>query len=204
MTNCDRKKLLPVVEGEGDFDAFPILLRNILYSHSLFGIQVLNPPHKRGDLVKIKNRFNEYFQDAIKYGAAVIWVTDFDVDGCSCVAETQSEMRSLANNIRPSWPIEFVFMVKEYETLFLADPNATRKVLGQISQSKAFPANPETVRDAKGWLINAMPQGFAYKSTVHQAKITAALNFDVLRTASPSFAHLERAVLRLVGNQPLG
>lgn len=191
------KRLLPIVEGDGDIAAVPILVRRILEHHGIFDVKVLHP-HRRGELVKVRSNFERFFKAALEEQAPILWVVDYDVAGCDCVVQDRHSLSSLAGQIRPGWPIEFAFMVREFETLFLADPAASRKVLKRIPDSCAFPDNPEHIRDAKGWLSQAMPKGFAYKPTVHQDKIVHALNLDSLRTTSPSFAHLERAVLRLI------
>lgn len=192
------KRILPIVEGEGDMEAVPVLLRRILEHHRQFDVHVLRP-QRRGDLVKVRGNFERFFAAALHEEAAILWIVDYDVAGCDCVANDRQSLLQRADQHRPGWPIEFAFMVQEFETLFLADKAACRSILPRIPDARTFPTNPESIRDAKGWLSQAMPKGFAYKPTVHQAKITNALNLDRLRTASPSFAHLERAVLRLVG-----
>jgi hypothetical protein len=87
-------------------------------------------------------------------------------------------------------------MVKEFECLFLAERQAAAKVL-TFSPDTAFPGQPETIRDAKGWLSKALPKGSSYKPTIHQGKITAHLNFEKLRATSADFRHLEKTLLHL-------
>jgi hypothetical protein len=123
---------------------------------------------------------------------------DFDCNDCKCVKKEAEVLLARANKIYKDWPIEIAFMVQEYETLFLCDANATRSILKNIPASTKFPVNPESVRGAKEWLSAAMPKGFAYKPTVHQAKITAHLDFDHLANHSPSFAHLDCVLARLI------
>lgn len=191
------KRILPIVEGEGDMAAVPVLLRRILEHHQHFDVQVLRP-QRRGELVKVRSNFERFFEAALLEEAPILWVVDYDVAGCDCVVQDHQSLRHRAQQLRPDWPIEFAFMVQEFETMFLADKTASRSVLTRIPDTQAFPTDPEDIRDAKGWLSEAMPKGFAYKPTIHQAKIAHALNLPSLRDKSPSFAHLERAVLRLV------
>jgi Domain of unknown function (DUF4276) len=191
--------ILPIVEGPGDMEAVPVLLRRILALHECFDAQVL-PAHKRGDLPNVKANFDNYFKMAIKENAAIIWIIDFDCATCDCVADEADQLYKKARLIRPDWPFKVAFMVKEFETLFLADPEAARSVLKEIPKTTVFPATPETIRDAKGWLSKAMPSGYAYKETTHQVKLAAAVNLDHLRTASASYRHLEKSILTLLNS----
>ena len=193
------KTLLPIVEGHGDIQAVPVLIRRILEHHKHFDVAVLLP-HKRGDLPKIKENFDNCFKMAIKENAAIIWIIDFDCATCDCVAEEAAHLYQKANTIHAGWPFKVAFMVKEFETLFLSEPDATRSVLKEIPKTTAFPEHPETIRGAKEWLSRAMPSGYAYKETVHQAKLAAAVDFDCLRESSASYRHLEKSILSLVEN----
>ena len=56
------KKLQLIAEGDGDVAALPELVRRILNTHGIFDVQIATPTHKRGDLPKVKRRFNDYFQ----------------------------------------------------------------------------------------------------------------------------------------------
>ena len=53
-------RILPVVEGDGDVKAVPILVRRILHAHGLYGVDLL-PAQKRGDLPKVKGVFDNRF-----------------------------------------------------------------------------------------------------------------------------------------------
>ncbi|MFY9260459.1 MAG: DUF4276 family protein [Gallionella sp.] len=193
------KKLLAIVEGEGDLKAAPELLRRILHHHQHFGVEVL--AHKRGDLTKIHANFENVFKMAIKEDAAILLLIDFDCKDCDCVAQSAAEFYAKAHALRPAWAFKVAFMVKEFETLFLADRDATRKVLKDIPEATKFPPSAESVRGAKEWLSKAMPSGYAYKETVHQVKIVSQLDLNHLRVHSPSYRHLEKAVLALVPDQ---
>ncbi|MDD2774720.1 MAG: DUF4276 family protein [Gallionella sp.] len=195
------KKLLAIVEGEGDLKAVPELLRRILHHHQHFEVEVL--AHKRGDLPKIHANFENVFKMAIKEDAAILLLIDFDCKDCDCVVKSAAPFYEKALALRPEWPFKVSFMVKEFETLFLADRDATRKILKDIPEVTAFPSSPESVRGAKEWLSKAMPSGIAYKETVHQVKIVSQLNLNHLRERSPSYRHLEKAVLALVSNETI-
>ena len=191
-------RLLPIVEGDGDKIAVPLLLRRMLEErHGIFNCKILKP-HVRGELPVVRRNFENWFKVAIKENAAILWVLDFDCNDCDCVKIESDSLKERAQAIHADWPIEVAFMVKEFETLFLCDAVSTRTVLRSIPASTAFPDNAETVRGAKEWLSNAMPKGIAYKTMTHQARVSAALNLNFLAEHSPSFAHLDRALKRLL------
>lgn len=188
-------RILPIVEGDGDLKAVPVLLRKLLAWHGLHETQIL-PSHKRGELPKVAAGFDNYFRMALKENAAILLVLDFDCEYCVCPYQEAENLYQRAQAIRSDWPFKIAFLVKEFESLFLAETQAATKVL-TLPQDTKFPDAPETIRDAKGWLSKALPKGSSYKPTVHQAKITAHLDFEQLRATSPDFRHLERALLYL-------
>lgn len=190
------KRLLPIVEGEGDERAVPELLRRILHHHERFDVEVLKP-HRRGELPKVKANFSRFFQTALLEDASVICVLDYDCTTCDDAERDEQELRTLAKGVNAQAGFEACLIVKEFESLFLCDPVATRAALPLIDAKLDFPAKPESVRDAKGWLSEAQPKGAAYKPTAHQAKIVSYLNLDHLLEQSPSYRRLSRAVLRL-------
>lgn len=191
------KRLLPIVEGHGEIPAVPILIRNILAAHGIHDVQPL-PAWRHGEYPSVAKKFDNLFLAAIKESAPILWVMDFDSKDYDCPVKEAQTLLSRAEALRPGWPIKIAFLVKEYETLFLIDEAATRKVFPDIPSQTPFPTNPENIRWAKEWLSKARPSpGSAYKETVHQAKITAHLNLDLLRSRSSGFAHLERAVVEL-------
>ena len=191
------KRLLPIVEGHGEDKAVPLLLRRILESQGIYETQIL-PARRYGEYPTVAKNFDNFFQAAIKEKAPILWVMDFDSKDYDCPVKEAQSLLSRAAALRPGWPLKIAFLVKEYETLFLIDEVASRTVFPDILPKTSFPECPENIRDAKGWLSKARPSpGMAYKETVHQVKITAHLNLDLLRARSLDFAHLERAVLEL-------
>ena len=190
------KRLLPIVEGHGEDKAVPLLLRRILESQGIYSFQIL-PARRYGEYPSVIKNFDHLFLAAIKEKAPILWVMDFDAKDYDCPVREALRLYARADTLRPGWPLKIVFLVKEYETLFLHDETATRTVFPDIPRHTVFPSQPELIRGAKEWLSEKRPKGMAYKETIHQAKITAHLNIDQLRQKSGDFAHLERAVLNL-------
>lgn len=191
------KTILPIVEGDGDVRAVPELVRRIAYEAGHYDLRVLTP-HRRGDLSKIEKRFEDFLQTALLEEAPVLWVVDYDCSSCDDVERDLQELQARANLAGSQVPVAFALMVKEFESLFLADQETTRGFFPDIPANVIWPADPETVRDAKGFLSNARPRGLAYKETVHQEKLAAQLSLPRLRDRSSSFVRFEAAVLSLL------
>lgn len=185
-----------IVEGDGDARAMPVLVRRILHYHGHYHIQ-LPQPHKRGELPKVKRRFQDYLETAIFEGHPVLCVLDFDCDTCVDVLAEERALVDQASSLRPDHPFAACFLVKEYESLFLTDIDCIRKNFLQVRVNHAFPSDPESVRDAKGEISRSLQTGWAYKPTVHQVKLSSTVNLNLLRERSPSFKRLEQAVLQL-------
>jgi hypothetical protein len=191
------RPLLLIVEGQGDEKAAPILVRKILEQHDRYDI-MLRPTQRRGEYPAVAKSFDNFFLAAIKERAPILWIMDFDTKGYDCPYREAASLAGRAAQLYPKWPIAFAFLVKEFETLFLHDETATRTVFTDIPKQVVFPAQPEHIRGAKEWLSEKRPKGAAYKESVHQQKIAANLDIELLRQKSADFAHLERALLKLI------
>ena len=189
--------LLPIVEGDGDLEAVPELVRRVLTDHGRHDVKVCRA-HKRGELPKVLSRFDDYLRAALLEEAPILWVMDYDCEECNDHLQHTQGLRQRVAESDSSQRVEFVFMVQEFETLFLADHETSRRVFPDISVDLKFPVNPELVRNAKGALSKARPKGFAYKPTQHQKKLTAQLDLGRLRDRSDSFRRFEAALLRLI------
>ena len=123
----------------------------------------------------------------------VLILLDADDD---CPAELGPELLQRARTRRPDCAISVVLAKAEYEAWFLA---AGDSIAGQrdITGSVTPPPDPESIRDAKGWLSAHMPRGQPYRPTLHQAKLTAIFDLGSARAAS-SFNKLWRDVSSLL------
>lgn len=182
--------MLLVVEGQGDVASVPILTRRVLtevyHRHDV----KLAKPQRRGEFNKVKSNFSRYLKIALLEQIPILWVMDCD-DGDPVVH--QHELEDLLTVEHVTQPVQFVLMVKEYESLFLAEKKAAQSVL-KIKDSVTFPANPENIRGAKEWLSKHMGGGYSYKETLHQEKLTAKLELNELRMTSGSYRSFETAV----------
>ena len=194
------KRILSIVEGDGDIAAVPELIRRIAIDNGHFDLTVCRP-HKRGDLPTVRSRFDDYFRVALLEECPILWVMDYDCSDCDDQSADVTDLKARALGVAKNAQIEFAFMVQEFETLFLADHETTRRAFPDIDDSTRFPDKPEGVRGAKEWLSKARPKGSAYKPTQHQKRLTSQVNLARLRLRSPSFVRFELAVVTLLESQ---
>lgn len=196
------KRILPIVEGEGDMKAVPELVRRIAIAKGHYDL-VVCAPQRRGDLPKVLGRFDDFYRTALLEDCPVLWVLDYDCEQCVDQRADVQRLQERAFAMAPGKACAFAFMVQEFETLFLADHETTRRVFSDIPPSVVFPADPEKVRDAKGWLSKARPKGSAYKPTQHQSRLAAQVDLGRLRERSPSYVQFESAVEGLLSSQSM-
>lgn len=191
------KRILPIVEGEGDLLAVPALIRRVAEAHGIYDLELLQP-HKRGELPAVRRHFDAYLVAALKYEAPILWVMDYDCDQCLAVETDLADLRQRAQATYTRQPVEFSLMVKEFESLFLCDHESTCRSFPDIPANTTWPTDAEAVRGAKELISKARPKGLAYRETKHQVKLVHQLDLDRLRERSPSFQRFEQAVLRLL------
>jgi hypothetical protein len=197
-------KIYPIVEGQGEVAALPVLLRRLMHEYAqCYEIQVGAPVRRksseffREDTIKKAVRLTTMQPDC----SGVLIVFDGE-DGCP--VEWGAKVQAWAQSVAGSVPCKTVVVYREYETWFLAAIESLRGNSG-ISKDAVAPENPESKRNAKGEIDRLMPFGLAYSSTVHQEKFSAAFNLSVAHQRSRSFRKLVKAVGELLTHleQPL-
>ncbi len=190
--------IVPIVEGEGEVSAVPILLRRMApVIDPNRPISVAKPIRRpRGSLLK-ENELERYVELAARtHGGrgAVLVLLDADDD---CAATLGPQLVARAKGSRPDSRVGVVLAVKEFECWFLA---AAESIAGHrgLPADLRPPADPEAVRDAKGWLKHRRTDGLAYGPTVDQPALTAVFDMDAARSAAPSFDKLWREIEHLL------
>lgn len=189
-----------IVEGHGEVEALPILLRRIAEVVAPDSpIFVPRPIRVKRQLVVKPGELERYVQlAAARAGGegAILILLDAEDD---CPAELAVELLRRARAARADRSIRTVLAKVEYESWFIA---AVESTTGQPLHAAAPPPDPESISDAKGWLSrNALSPGTTYRPTRHQARFTAAFDLDTARSA-PSFDKLWRDVTSLLVPQP--
>ncbi|MFN3076440.1 MAG: DUF4276 family protein [Alphaproteobacteria bacterium] len=172
--------IAPIVEGHGEVDAVPILIRRIL------GNDVkVNPPIRINVASFLHD--HEYFLKYISLAAGkaaqssqggVLILMDCE-DKCPGILgpELLSKARTAGNDV----PILVALAYREYETWFMAAAESLRGLHG-LPKDLSPPSDVEKTRDAKGWLKKHMDKKKPYDPIVHQSKFTRT--FDIEQACS--------------------
>jgi hypothetical protein len=123
---------------------------------------------------------------------AVLIVIDSDDDCPKELAPLSLGRATATANGR--WPVGVVLANREFESWFIA---AAESIAGQsgLPVGLRTPPDPESIRDAKGWLQKAMPPGRKYSETVDQPSLASKFDLNAARRA-PCFDKMCREIER--------
>jgi hypothetical protein len=183
-----------IVEGDGDRQAVPLLLRNYLAHIEDFAFQIGTNPIRAGNIRKLLSpgKLEQFVPHAMnrQNSDAVLIVLDAD-QHCPLDLLRQSHDRLHHIAAARQKPVGLCFLKSEYETLFLfslASIRAGYKPHAWHPDPPALPEDLESVRGAKERLKAQMQAG-SYGEMRDQAAMTHHLDFAALE-ASRSFRHL--------------
>lgn len=185
-----------VVEGDGEVQAVPVLLRRIAEELQVWNLAVV-PPYRvtRSKLVRPGG-----IEAAVDVAArrvqgrgGVLVLLDADDD---CPVELAGQLRDRAQAARPDRRTAVVLANREYEAWLLAAAPSLRGRRG-LPGDLDSPANPETIRGAKEWLSQRMAT-HSYKPVADQAALTAAMDIGLARRNAASFDKFVRDIALLL------
>jgi hypothetical protein len=186
--------IVPIVEGHGEVEALPVLIRRIFGAFRAGVSPVINPPSrvKAGAFLQDREYFHKYVALAAAKAAQgdglVLILLDCE-DHCPGILGPR--LLTEAQAVRADIKFAVALAHREYETWFLAAAASLRGCLGLPAQL-APPANPESIRGAKEWLGRHMP--VRYDPIIHQVRFTAQFDLHKAR-AVPSF---DRFISKLI------
>lgn len=186
-----------IVEGKGEVEAVPILIRHI--AESLYPELLIDTPRpfrvSRNQVVKTGEIERAVTLTALKTGrrGAIFILLDSDDD---CPAQLGPELLCRAQQTRSDLPIAVVLAKREFEAWFLAAAKSLRGYKG-LQNDLEPPNNPEEIRGAKEWLRQRMEDTRTYSPTRDQAGFTDRFDFNQARQAD-SFDKCYRDIVRLL------
>jgi hypothetical protein len=189
-------KLYPIVEGHGEVAAVPVLLRRLLAEAACYGVEVGAPIRR----TQAQFRGKETVEAAVRLAmlqpqcAAVVLIFDGEDE---CPKELAEQVRAWAREAAGEMPCDVVVAYREYETWFLAALESLRGRYG-IREDAEAPGNPESRRDAKGWLEEFMPPQRAYSETGDQPGMSATFDMGLAHQGNRSFQKLVKAIGELL------
>jgi len=190
-------RIVAIVEGHAEVLAVPVLLRRL--AGVLAPGLSLEVPHpirvKRQKLVKPSEleRTIELAGRKTTPSDGILILLDSDQD---CPKDLAAEIRGRAQAARPDRRIRVVLAKAEYEAWFLAAASSIAGTRG-LAPGLSPPINPESIRDAKGWLSHRMTAGRSYRETLDQPAFSATFDLLSART-SGSFDKMWRDIASLL------
>lgn len=183
-----RKRVVSVVEGHGEVQSLPLLLRRLLLARFPGDyVDVLRPIRAPRDKLvndeKELARVLALAQAKARDDGAILLLLDADDD---CPAELGNRMRLRCGKMTGVSRVGVVLACREYESWFLAAADSLAGYRG-LPKDLTAPADPEVARDAKGWV--RQHRGL-YDSRLDQAALTSRIDLEAAERNSRSFRKL--------------
>jgi hypothetical protein len=178
-------KIAAIVEGHGECEAVPILIRRIAQTIDPgFVPKVLSPLRvpatrllKEGEI----ERSVDLAARKLQGRGGIVIIVDCDWEN-GCPAEDGPVLLKRAFATRGDLPIAVILAKREFEAWFLAAAESLRNKFG-LPGNLESPGNPEAIRGAKEWLSDRMPSGRSYAETTDQPAFTAVFDMNAARRA---------------------
>jgi hypothetical protein len=191
------KRIACVVEGHGEVEAVPIIIRRI-------AAQLEPPTEVRIDATirTPKSRLVKQgeLERAVEFAArktsgqgGILIVLDSDDD---CPAQLGPALLDRAQGARPDLPVAVVLAKREFESWFVAAAESLSTQVG-LPPGLDAPADPEAIRGAKEWLTARMQGNRVYSSTLDQPAIARFFNLE-MAMRSDSFDKFYRETRRVL------
>ncbi len=190
-------RIIPIVEGHGECDAVPLLIRRIALDIDPGLVpEVLKPLRVPAAKLQKPDELDRTIQLAalkLRGSGGILILIDCDDD---CPAAAGPALLERALQIRGDIPISVVLAKREYEAWFIAAAESL-KSKRSLPDTLSSPADPESIRGAKEWLSRQMPTGVRYSETTDQAALTAAFDMQAARRVD-SFDKCYREIFKML------
>lgn len=181
-----------IVEGKGDEEAVPVLLRRIAQEIAPDLELRIDRPIRvpRSKVVKPQEleRYMELLARRLPSPRAFLVLIDADDD---CPKQLAADLLARGRKVRPDIAFSVVLAKREFEAWFLAAIESLSSYRGLGDALEAVP-DPESIRDAKGRLRHLMVANRTYSETIDQAAMAQRFDMGMARSRSPSFDKLWR------------
>ena len=193
------RRIVAIVEGDGEVEAVPALIRRIHVEVSAgVPLEVGRPVRVPRDRLLKDGELERYLGLAANVAGAdgrILVLLDANGD---CPADLAPDILRRTRTARPDRRIEVVLAKCEYESWFIATIDSLRGARG-IAPDAGVPPDPESIRGAKEWLRGRM--GGRYSPTADQTALTTRFDMASARRRSRSFDKMWRAVSALLREQ---
>lgn len=192
-------RLAAIVEGHGEVEAVPILIRRIAGEFDPATVVNVDPVLRVPASCLRKNRELERQVERaarkMQGRGGILILIDCDWDG-GCPAEEGPALVGRARSARSDIPVSVVLAKKEYEAWFIAASESLRGQRG-LPQDLSPDPLPEDIRGAKEWLSHRMPKGRRYSESTDQPALTAVFDMNMAKRVD-SFDKCYREIVGLL------
>jgi hypothetical protein len=187
----------PLVEGYGEVDAVPVLLRRLMHEAlGVFGIEVARPIRQKRSHLLSQNGLRKALGAARSHAGVTAILVIFDLDD-DCARDLVPDLLDWGRAETERVPFAVALARREYEAWFLAGLTSLagkRRIdAGAVALDRA-----ETIRDAKGRLSRLMPRNKPYVERADQASFSAMLDLEQAYRGASSFRKLVKELCRLL------
>ncbi|MCY4074068.1 MAG: DUF4276 family protein [Acidobacteria bacterium] len=192
-------KIQPIVEGHGEVEALPVLLRRFIDAAQVWTVGVGQPIRRPRNRLVQEDGVRQAVRLALEQPecGAVLVLLDGNTD---CPAELGPTVQRWAIAAADDTPCRVVLAHREYEAWFLASIESLRGFHGVTTNAQPHP-DPEGPRGAKEQLRARMQPGAIYLPTVDQPAFSSEFSLAAayrgcrsFRKLADSFASLIRAM----------
>jgi hypothetical protein len=181
----------PIVEGQADESAVPVLLRRLIEAASAWSVQVARPHRRRRTQLVQKDGLQTAVRVACLTPNCGAILVVFDADD-ACPRTHAPTLEAWAHEAAGQVPCAVVMANREYEAWLLAAVESLRGH-GGVRFDAPPHDDPEAPRDAKRELQLRMQEGRGYLPTSDQARLTAHFDLATAYRSCRSFRKLVRA-----------
>lgn len=174
----------------------PIAIRQVALTMDVFHVPIGRPIRRpRSKLVQAAGLTASVQLAKIQTGVRGILVI-FDADD-DCPKEIVGDLQHCAAEVAHPYPCGVVLATKEFETFFVAAVPSLLNRRG-ITNVEACEIDPDTIRDAKGWIERRMEAGRKYSEVTDQPALTAVLDWRLAYEKSRSCRKFVKEVRRML------
>ncbi|HEX5277516.1 MAG TPA: DUF4276 family protein [Fluviicoccus sp.] len=191
------------MEGDGEVDALPVLLRRLMAWRPPLSYGEVAPPIRvqKDRFLNRETEFQRFLQLAAGKCGNDGWLLillDADDD---CPASKGKEILERATGVIPHRRIAVVLANREFEAWYLAAARSLDGIRGFALDHLPDDFDAERPRDAKGWLAGRMASG-RYRETSDQAGFAAVFDLAQAFAGSRSFRKLCKEWDIHMGHEP--
>ena len=189
-------KIQPIVEGHGEVEALPVLLRRLIDEAQAWTVGVGRPIRRPRTKLVQKEGVTQAVRLALEQPecGAVLVLFDGNSD---CPAKLGPSVEAWATAAAEDTPCRVVLAHREYEAWFLAAIESLRGSRGIRTDAQPHPA-PERPRGVKAQLNTRMQEDASYLETADQAALSAMFSLSAAHRRCRSFRKLADSFASLV------